>query len=366
MSAIETKKILAPYTTFRIGGIADFFVKAKSVADLVNVSQFLKEKTKANTLPWVVLGGGANMLIADDGFRGLVIKNEILGIKVGSPYHEGIRWYVDVEAGAGELWDDFVAFTVARGCFGLENLSFIPGTVGASPVQNVGAYGAEVSSFILRVEAFDMKTGKEVIFNNEECHFGYRMSVFKAKSHKHFIITKVVFKLRVAGTLPHTKPTVNCGYKDVADYFKGRESSSITPQEMRDAVISIRKRKLPNVRTLGTVGSFFLNPVMTEEAFKRLKRTYPALARLDLPVYREGDKVKLSLAFILDKLCGLNGWRLPSGVAGLYETQPLAVVNFGGATAHDIVEVAQFVAKKVEDMTGITIAWEVEQVGKVC
>ncbi len=335
---IEESVSLAPYTTFRIGGEARFFVEPATIDDLAGAVRFAKEKD----LPILVLGEGSNMLIPDSGFAGLVIRPRIVGVALDE---NGL-----LVAGAGEHWDDIVAFSVARNFSGLENLSYIPGTVGAAPVQNIGAYGSEIKNTLAWVEVFDTHTEAARKLTAAECGFGYRESFFKSDAGKKFIITCVAFQLS-----KDAQP--NISYKDLANYFVGKAMPTIA--EVRDAVISIRKAKLPDVAEVGTAGSFFKNPIISEEKYQSLLAEFPGLPSFPA----EGSQRKIPLAWILDKALGLNGFR--EGNVGLYKTQPIAIVNFGGATYLEVKKIAEKITMMVQEKIGINVEWEVNEVKNI-
>ncbi len=333
---------LAAYTTFNIGGPARFFCIAASEADILEAVTFAREKD----LPMFILGGGSNLLIGDEGFGGLVIKMELMGIE--EKIEEGNNGKRMLSVGAGEQWDSFVDYAVERGLYGIENLSAIPGTVGAAPVQNIGAYGAEASQVITSVRAFDTRTRQFVDLAGPECHFSYRESVFK-KEKGRYIITRVYFSLDPNGT-PNTT------YKDIVDYFSQKKITQPTLKDVREAVIAIRWGKLPDWKLWGTAGSFFKNPVVTAEAFDSLKKRYP-----ELPGFPEPDgRVKVSLGWILDKVCNAKG--LCKGNACVYEKQALVLVTKPGATSEEVVALAHELMASVKEKTGITIEGEVEWV----
>lgn len=347
---------LAKFTSFKIGGSADYFFRAQSVEELKEALAFARERA----LPFFILGGGTNMLLSDDGFRGVVIKIEIKrhpmfeahpASSAGRRRGDNIR----VIVGAGENWDAFVAETVACGLWGLENLSGIPGTVGGAPVQNIGAYGSEVKDTILWVEVLDTRTGEVKQFSNAECAFAYRDSVFKKLEGKHFVITCVAFCLRSDGA-PNLK------YKDLAEYFSG--SGSVSLAEIRRAVLEIRSRKFPDLNTHGTAGSFFKNPIVSREKFEELKKKYPDLVGYQQPTTNnQPTLIKVPLAWILDKVCNLKGFE--QGKAALWKDQPLVLVNKGGASASAISALADEVARIVKKKTGIEIEREVRTTSDV-
>lgn len=288
--------------TFGIEATTRFFCEVHTLEELKDV---LKTDQRI-----FILGGGSNVLLSD--FDGLVIKMNI--------------------DNAGNNWDDFVFECMSAGKYGLENLSYIPGTVGAAPVQNIGAYGVEVGDRIEKVYAIHAKTLEEKIFSREECKFSYRSSIFKKE--KEWIITRVEFNFT----------------DEINTSYKGLEGLQ-TPQEIRDTVIKIRKEKLPDWHTLGTAGSFFKNPIVPIGTVN-----YP-----DLPKYPYSNThEKVSLAWIIDKVCGLKGYR--KGNVGLYQNQALVIVNYGGATFKEIDDFAREIAGIVKEKTGLDIEREVETV----
>lgn len=329
---------LAPMTTFRIGGKARYFVEVYSIEELKEAVLYAEN----NNLPIFVLGGGSNVLIHDDGFSGLVIRILIKNIEF-----KEVGDLVFVTAGAGLLWDEFVGKMVEKGLWGLENLSYIPGTIGAVPVQNIGAYGVEVKDFIESVEVFYTKSKEVKKLTGKQCGFDYRNSFFKTLEGKNFIIIGVTFKLSKI-------PNPNILYKDLSEYFLGKLNPTLS--QIREAVIDIRKNKLPDWKKIGTAGSFFKNPIVKREHFLFLKKQFS-----DMPSFDVGeDSVKIPLAWILDKVCGLKGHK--DGNVGLYEKQPLALVNLGQASGEEIKKLAQKIFNIVKEKTMIEIEWEVEYV----
>lgn len=326
-------------TTFRIGGPARYFCIIRNEDELIEAIGY----SKKNKIPFFVLGGGSNILVADKGFDGLVIKNEIKGIK----YEENDN-VIKVNVGAGENWDNFVSDTVDRGYYGLENLSLIPGTVGASPVQNIGAYGSEVKDTIESVYVLDVKKDEYKTFSNSECDFSYRDSVFK-KDKGRYVVISVTFNLTKNGKL-------NLTYKDVQEYFNRRQNHNPSLKQVRNAIIDIRINKLPNLQEYGTAGSFFKNVIVSQAKAKEILAKYPEIIIHSI----NEKKVKIPLAWILDNICGFKGKR--KGNVGVYKNQALVLVNYGNATADEITELAQEMVDSVYDKTGIEIYPEVEYV----
>jgi UDP-N-acetylmuramate dehydrogenase len=330
---------LAQFTTFKIGGPARYFCRISSEAALVEAIRLAHVKR----LPLFVLGGGSNILVSDAGFAGVVIKMEERGISYHDHDNEAF-----VSAAAGELWDDLVDSTVKRGLFGLENLSAIPGTVGAAPVQNIGAYGGEVSQVIEKVRVYDTRSLEFLEFDKDDCHFGYRDSVFKHLK-KRYVITHVEFRLK-------HNARVNMQYKDLAQYFVARGISAPSLHQVRDAVIEVRRGKLPDCRLWGTAGSYFKNPVVPLKTFMELKQKHH-----DLPGHPEPDgQVKLPLGWILDKICNVRGFAM--GQASTYEKQALVVVVKPGASAVDVINLTKELMWRVQEATGLAIEAEVEWV----
>ncbi|HEY4512266.1 MAG TPA: UDP-N-acetylmuramate dehydrogenase [Candidatus Paceibacterota bacterium] len=349
---IENDVPLSGLSTFKAGGSASHFFRIKNKEEIKSAVNFAKEQD----LPIFVLGEGSNVLFSDDAFSGLVIKLENKGIRVskeakkqkseeGKTEDKRKEKKILITAESGETWDKFVVWTLGKGFYGLENLSGIPGTVGGAPIQNIGAYGKEVKDFIESVEIFDTEALRSKILSNIDCKFSYRDSIFKRRENKNLIVTAVTFKLS-------SLPSVMIVYKDLKEYFKGKNSLP-TPQEVRDAVLSVRAKKFPNLKTHGTAGSFFKNIICDEADAGTFLKSYP-----DLPAYPYGnDKVKISTAYILDKICALKDFRI--GDVGLFASQPLVVVNYGNATSKEIKDFISKVKKIVKEKTGLELQEEV-------
>lgn len=330
---IEENIPLAPLTTFHLGGPARFFVRVKTAEDL----RAVLAEASSRRLATLILGGGSNLLVDDRGFDGLVIKIELAGVQ-----WERVGDKTLLVAGAGEEWDALVKQAVAKNLWGIENLSGIPGTMGAAPVQNIGAYGAELKDTLAWVEALDLRTGDIRNFPSRECGFGYRTSLFKKESGR--FIT-----LRVALLLGHdSKP--NLSYRDVGENF--RENSHPTLAQIRSAVLTIRAGKFPDVAQEGTAGSFFLNPIVPKETARELKKRYP-----EMPQFDTESGVKLPLAWILDKALGVRG--LSHGCARLFEKQPLVIVAQKNCSAEDVKKLSELVQEKIKKEIGIEIEKEV-------
>ena len=355
---IQENVSLAPFTTFRIGGAARFFVQARSVAEIEEAVAFAQRADGRGELRIFILGGGSNVLVSDLGWDGLAIKMELKGIA-----EEDEKDFVRIIAAAGEEWDSFVRYTVEeRALCGLENLSLIPGTVGASPVQNIGAYGVEAKDTIEWVEVFDPAARHIEKLSNAACRFGYRDSIFKHE-RKNNVILRVAFALRKNG-----RPLI--GYKDLKNHF-ANASGTPSLREVRDAVIKIRAKKFPDLSKTGTAGSFFKNVVISRNDHEELLKQYPMMPSFPIGapdgvqdmVQAKPAKpmVKVPTAWIVDNVCGFKGVR--RGDVGVYENQAIVLVNFGNGTAQEVKNLADEMTVSVKRKTGITIFPEVEFVG---
>jgi UDP-N-acetylmuramate dehydrogenase len=326
---------LAPLTTLKVGGVARYVATITSLTELEEAIHFAEREG----LPVFILGGGSNVLVPDAGFSGLVLLIALKGVQYDTTTDK-----VLVTCGAGESFDDLVAKTVAKGYWGLENLSHIPGTVGATPVQNVGAYGVEIADVIEAVVVYDYATHTTMSLTPAACAFGYRDSIFKQPAGHTWIVVAVVFRLS-----QQAQPKLT-----YADLQVLTTVSTITPTLVRETVIKIRASKFPDWHVVGTAGSFFKNPIISIGEATRLQTEYPLL-----PVYGvDTDHVKVPLGYILDKVCQLKGVRI--GNVGLYEAQALVLVAYAPVTATEIDTFADMVAQKVYQLTGIKIEREVQ------
>jgi UDP-N-acetylmuramate dehydrogenase len=338
---------LAPLTTLGIGGPAKHFVRAESVDEIREVMAW----AVAQREPLFVLGGGSNVLIADEGFDGVVLQIDLRGITLREEDAESVLVYV----AAGERWDDFVAFAVDRGWAGIECLSGIPGLTGATPIQNVGAYGQEVSETIIRVEAIERDTGRVVTLTNQECGFGYRQSVFKNAAKDRYIVVGVTFRLnpRGAGTIR---------YPELQKYLDEHDIDVRDLRQVRGAVIAIRKRKGmvldPSDPDTRSDGSFFMNPVMIAPRFDEFLRR---AATKDVPHFPFGDQVKLSAAWLIEHAGFLKGFM--HGNVGLSSKHTLAVINRGGGTAREVRELVGMIQERVRERFGVDIQPEPNFIG---
>lgn len=339
----HTNYSLLPHNTFGIEAKAAFFITYDSVADLRSVLCRVRERHAG--LPVLHIGGGSNLLFLSD-FNGVVLHSHIIGTEVCEDGDE-----VTIRVGAGMVWDDFVAYCVEHGYYGVENLSLIPGEVGAAAVQNIGAYGAEAKDVITCVEAVELETGESSVFPVDECCYGYRRSIFKGELRGRYAVTYVTFRLS-----RRFVPDVEYGGVRQALSAAGIEPEKATAADVRRAVIAIRKEKLPDPRVKGNAGSFFMNPVVERAVYERIASHYP-----DMPCYETGDgKKKIPAGWLIEK-AGWKGRAL--GPAAVHDRQALVLVNNGGATGADILRLCEAVRADVKAKFGIEISPEVNFIG---
>ena len=335
---VERDADLASFNSLALPGRAAFFAEIWSIAQLSSLAGV--ETTKV--VPRFVLGGGSNLVLSGD-FDGLVLHVAIPGRELAG--EDADAWYV--RAGAGENWHDFVQWTLAQGWPGLENLTLIPGTVGAAPIQNIGAYGLEIAERFHALNAIDMQTGERVSFDRPACRFDYRDSVFKQEGwHRdgRFVITDVTFRL------PKRWQALT-RYADISAELASREILTPDAQDIATAVIALRQRKLPDPATLPNAGSFFHNPVVDAEYAASLRTAHPGL-----PCYAQADgRVKLAAGWLIEQA----GWKgRDLGPAGMYEKQALVLVNHGGATGRDVTALMHAVQNDVQLKFGVRLTPE--------
>jgi UDP-N-acetylmuramate dehydrogenase len=326
---------LKPYNTFGLPCITSEYFSFSTEEQLV---EFIKSGSAVNKKV-LVLGGGSNILFTRD-FDGLVLHPEIPGITLEKITDD----YAEVSVGAGTVWDDFVEWTVEHGFYGIENLSLIPGLSGAAPVQNIGAYGVEAKDTIIKIRMVMLSDSSAIEINGSDCRFGYRDSIFKHELKNKTIVTRVWFRLSV-------KPVLNVTYGDIATEVEGLGEMNL--RNVRQAVINIRRRKLPDPSVTGNAGSFFKNPVVTQGNFSELLSQYPDMPHYDLP----DGTVKLAAGWLIDR-CGWKGKRI--GNAGLHPKQALVLVNYGDATGKEIASLGEEISASVKDAFGIDLFHEVE------
>ena len=339
---------LAPLTTLGVGGPARYFAEAQNEAEVIEAVEFARSRG----IPLFVLGGGSNLVVADAGFAGFVLK-----IAIGGVASSGVEETLVFDAGAGCDWDRFVARTVEENCAGLECLSGIPGTLGGTPVQNVGAYGQEVSATIEQVHVLDLQSREIRTLSKEECGFAYRSSIFNTSERGRYIILRVSFRLQKGGK-------VSIRYADLERFFAGRPDEP-TLSEVRQAVREIRLRKAMLIvqgdPDAHSVGSFFKNPVVPQARFVELV-AQAASHGLPLPSYPANDGFrKVPAAWLVEQAGFARGYA--KGAAGISRKHALAIVNRGGATAAEIIALKDEIQSRVTDVFGITLETEPVFVG---
>jgi UDP-N-acetylmuramate dehydrogenase len=342
---------LAPLTTFQVGGPARYFIDAHSEHEVSEAVAFVF----ARKLPLFILGGGSNVLVSDDGWPGLVLRVSLAGIEF-----EGDRQKILFHAGAGEDWDSLVALSVSKNCAGLECLSGIPGTVGGTPVQNVGAYGQEVSATITLVRVLEIATGKILDLSNTDCGFSYRTSIFNTTHPNQYIVLEVSYRIHRNG-----EPRIE--YADVKNFFAGANIEKPTLQQVRDAVRSIRQSKamllVSGDEDCRSAGSFFKNPIVSAAEADRIQALAEKRAPgKSLPRYPAAEgQAKLAAAWLVEQAGFGKGYSL--GPVGISRKHTLAIVNRGGATAKDILVLKDAIQKKVFDLWGVSLQPEPVMVG---
>jgi UDP-N-acetylmuramate dehydrogenase len=335
MSILENHS-LKRYNTFGVDVSARYFCRVKTREDFIYLVQHRFRQT-GNIL---LLGEGSNILLCRD-FDGLVVKNEINGIEMIKEDSDHV-WVTSL---SGTIWQDLVSYCVGRNYGGIENLSLIPGTVGAAPIQNIGAYGVELKDTFVSLEAIDLQTGDVLVFTKDACGFGYRQSVFKGAEKGKYFIYAVTLKLS-------KHPALNTLYGDIQKVLERKTGhATATIRDVSDAVIEIRKSKLPDPQLIGNAGSFFKNPEIEISGAERLKEKYPAM-----PFYPSHDRIKIPAAWLIEQ-CGWKGKRI--GNTGNHERQALVIVNYGNATGEEILQHAKNVQRSVNERFGILLEPEV-------
>ena len=311
---------LKHFNTLRLVSVTNYFCDLMQVSDLNSIAQFIT----CHKLPYLVLGGGSNLILPEY-YSGVVIHNKLTGIQL---VETTLQHYV-VRVMAGVVWDQFVLHSLEQSWFGLENLSLIPGTVGASPIQNIGAYGIEVKDLIVNVDVFDLLSEKFITFSADECGFSYRNSRFKTQTN--YIVIAVTFRL-------YKQPNLQVNYGDVKQYAD--KYVNLTSLNLRDIIIQIRQSKLPDPQVIGNVGSFFHNPIIASSELQELLIAYPQIKYF--PV--NDTQVKISAGWLIENL-GLKGYRQDN--IGVYQHQALVLVNYANGTQNEILQFAHFIQQQV-------------------
>lgn len=331
---IQENVDLTPYNTFGLSVKAEYFSTFSSVDEL---RKLLRENSDKKLL---VLGGGSNMLLTSD-VTGLVLKNNLTGIEVIEKDEKTVK----VKVQGGEVWHDFVMYCIDRGFGGIENLSLIPGSVGAAPMQNIGAYGVEIKDVFEELEAYEIASGEVKTFDKAACAFGYRESVFKRSLKGKYIITSVTLNLT-------TEHKLNTSYGAISSRLSEMGVTDPTIKDVSDAVIYIRQTKLPDPAEIGNSGSFFKNPVVSREKFEALQAKFPDIA--NYPV--DDAHVKIAAGWLIDNA----GWKGKTlGNYGVHKNQALVLVNYGGASGQDIFQLSEDILQSIKEMYGIELEREV-------
>ncbi|MCX6751924.1 MAG: UDP-N-acetylmuramate dehydrogenase [Candidatus Nomurabacteria bacterium] len=347
---------LSKLNTFGVSANAKFFVEIENEVDLkelFDAPEFLNSQK-------LFLGGGSNVLFTKD-FDGIVVLNKLKGIKILKEDSETVT----IRSMGGEMWHDLVTFVVGRGLWGIENLSLIPGTVGAAPMQNIGAYGVELKDVLENVEAFDIGTGEKKIFNRKECEFGYRDSVFKGKFKGKYFITAITLILSKI-------PKPNLSYKILSEFLEkparnashsdagGNKIEIKSSKDISDAISAIRKSKLPDPKKLGNAGSFFKNVFVEPAEFKKLQKLFPEIPYFEEENEKNGSKasvlIKIPAGWLIEQ-CGWKGKRL--GNVGVHEKQALVLVNYGGARGEEVMALANKIIADVKEKFDLELTPEV-------
>ena len=330
---------LKAHNTFGIEAKCSRFLEYENVAEAQEVAGILRE----SDAPYIIIGGGSNLLLTQD-FDGIVVHSRLMGTGPVSREMQ-LMGPVPVSCGSGEVWDDVVAYCIAHGLYGMENLSLIPGDVGASAVQNIGAYGAEAKDLIVEVEAVEIASGRLVTFRGEDCGYGYRDSKFKHEWKNKYLITHVTYQLSTT-----FEPRLD--YGNIRSELERKGITTPTAQQLRDTIIEIRNAKLPDPKVMGNAGSFFMNPIVSREKYETLAVQYEGMPHYDI----DADKVKIPAGWMIDQ-CGWKGKSL--GRAGVHDKQALVLVNRGGATGAEIVALCETIRKDVKAKFDIDIHPEV-------
>ena len=325
---------LKDLNTFGINVSSRYFA---SISDINQLKEVLNTDTARNK-PMLIMGGGSNILFTGP-YPGLIILNKIMGIEITEQDNDSAL----ISAGGGEVWQDLVDFALNHNLGGIENLSLIPGAVGAAPIQNIGAYGVELKEVMESLTAIELATGTERIFSNADCDFGYRNSIFKNDLRDKYFITRVCLRLS-------KNPILNTSYGAIDSLLKQKSINNPTIKDVSSVVIEIRQSKLPDPAELGNVGSFFKNPVVDKIDFEGLKLLFS-----DIPGYVNGNYVKVPAAWLIEQ-CGWKGKRF--GDIGVHDKQPLVLVNYGDGTGEEIKKLAEEIRVSVAEKFGIELEAE--------
>ena len=322
------------YNSFKVDHKIKKFYRIQSKEEIIKVKRSISKNEKI-----IILGGGSNILFTKN-FNGSILYNNILGKEIIKETKKNIY----IKFGAGENWDKSVEFCVKNKWYGIENLSLIPGSVGAAPIQNIGAYGTEIKDYIYEVSGINLSNGKSQIYENKLCNFSYRNSIFKGKLKNIFFITHVTIKLSKSKKL-------NLSYNEVNEYFRNKKSNEITIDKVRKKIIEIRESKLPDPKKLGNCGSFFKNPLVNFYFFNNLKNKYP-----DIIGFKNSNGMKISAAWLIEK-CGWKGYKKDN--IGVYKNHALVLVNYGSNNGKKIFKLSEKIKESVNEKFNISLENEV-------
>ncbi len=333
---IHNHHSLKAHNTFGLSAFCDRYLEFSTESEAKEVAEALR----SDCTPYMIIGQGSNLLLTHD-YEGCVVRSAIKGRHLQQESASSVL----LTCGSGESWDDIVQWTVNEGYASLVNLSLIPGDVGASAVQNIGAYGAEAAQFIHQVHAVDIPTGEAVDIPASECEYSYRQSRFKHEWRNRFLICNVTYRLR-------TNEPLRMDYGNISDELARRQLSQPTAEQLRQVIIDIRRQKLPDPTELGNAGSFFMNPIVSREHYRQLLASYPQMTHYDV----DQERVKIPAAWLIDQ-CGWKGRQM--GRAGVHSRQPLVLVNLGGATGEEIVALCRAIQSDVNERFNIELHPEV-------
>lgn len=344
---------LKAHNTFGIEAKCERFIEFTSVEEAQQVAEILRESER----PYIIIGGGSNLLLTKD-YPGIVVRSDILGIQISQGDRHAVRSTgltaclspCEMTCGSGEVFDEIVEASLMAGLYGLENLSLIPGDVGASAVQNIGAYGVEAKDYIDSIEAVEIASGKVVTIQAKDCGYGYRQSKFKTDWKNKYLITHVTYRLSTV-----FKPHLEYGnLRETHRQAQGPTSVAepVEAQHLRKTIIEIRQAKLPDPKVMGNAGSFFMNPIVPRATYEALAAQYPKMPHYEV----DAEQVKVPAGWMIEQ-CGWKGKSL--GRAGVHDKQALVLVNLGGATGEEIVRLCQAIQKDVKEKFGIEIHPEV-------
>ncbi len=339
--SVQENFSLKPLNTFQVDCNAINYLSIEHEQDIVGLQHH--PIFQKHIHEYIILGGGSNILFTKPAYP-FILHNQIKGIQILPNTNQNEDGII-IKVGSGERWHSVVEYCIENNWYGLENLAFIPGTIGAAPIQNIGAYGVEIKDFIVAVEAFDLKTFKKVLFEKEDLHFSYRDSAFKHELKNRFFITSVILQLK-------KQPFFVLNYPGIKEYFQQNQIVNPTLKDVFSGIGIIRAAKLPTQKNLGSAGSFFKNPIISTDEFNQLKTKFPGITGFS----QEPGLIKVSAAFLIDQ-CGLKSYSFEQ--VACYQNQPLVIVNLGQASGINILKFSQYIQQQVKEICGINLEPEV-------